>query len=57
MLWPELKTGSRVTICRNGGMPSTTANHSTPNSATATRSTFGRSTSAAATSISGSAPT
>jgi hypothetical protein len=57
VLWPELKTGSRVTTCTNGGTPRTTASHSPPNSATATRVSVGRTSSAAAPSISGSAPT
>ena len=37
VLWPELKTGRRVTTCTNGGTPRTTASHRPPNSATATR--------------------
>ena len=38
VLCPELNGGMRVTICRNGGTPNTTAAHSAPNSATARRS-------------------
>ena len=57
LLWPEEKIGSRVTICRKGGTPNTTASQSAPNRATHTRSSVGRMISAAAASMSGRAPT
>ena len=57
VLWPELNSGIRVTICTNGGMPSTTASQNAPKAATAIRSASRRRIRAAAASISGSAPT
>ena len=54
--WPVLKIGSRVTICRNGGIPTATASPVKPKTAIATRSTLGRTRSATSASSNGSAP-
>ena len=56
LLWPVLKIGNRVTICRNGGIPTDTARPVKPNTAIATRSTLGRTRSATTDSSSGRLP-